>query len=311
MSPFPTPVVAAGADQRADSGGRAALAVDDLRSGYGDRSVLDGIDLQIRPGTITCLVGPNGSGKSTLLKSCARLLDPQAGSVYLDGRALAAMSSRAVARRLAILPQGPTTPDQMTVRELVEQGRYPHAGPMRMLTRQDSNAIDAALQATGLTDFAARDLDALSGGERQRAWIALALAQDTPTLLLDEPTTFLDLGYQMEVLELVQRLNAERGLTVVMVVHDLNHATAVADRVVVLHRGAIVADGTPGEAITRPLLHDVFRVDADIVDHPRTGRPIIVTSGTAADRPTQRVAVDHPQTELPGATAGPFPASSP
>ncbi|MBD8505087.1 ABC transporter ATP-binding protein [Hoyosella sp. G463] len=258
-----------------------ALEARGIRSGYDRRNVVDGVSIAIPTGSITCLVGPNGSGKSTLLKSCARLLSLSSGAVYLGGDLLSALPSRAIAQRMAILPQGPAAPEQMTVRELVEQGRYPHAGPARMLRRQDHQAVADALRATGLSSFANRDVNHLSGGERQRAWIALALAQDTPILLLDEPTTCLDLGYQMDVLELVQKLNRDKQLTVVMVVHDLNHATAFADHLLVLDNGAIVAEGPPEEAITRDLLRAVFRVDADVITHPRTGKTTVLPVGSA------------------------------
>jgi iron complex transport system ATP-binding protein len=250
-----------------------AMEAKAVRLGYGERTIIEGVDLKIAPGTITCLVGPNGSGKSTLLKGCARLLELRDGAVLLDGDHLKALGSMEIARRLAVLPQAPTTPQNMTVRELVEQGRYPHVGPLRMLRRQDGEAVARALAATDMLDFSDRDVDQLSGGERQRAWIALALAQETPTLFLDEPTTFLDVGFQLEVLHLVRDLNAEGGMTIVMVLHDLNHAMSYADRIVCLSNGEIVADGEPGQILTHDLLRDVFRVEASIVTDPITGRP--------------------------------------
>jgi len=198
------------------------LEADDLAVGYGARSVLDGLSLGIDRSTVTALIGPNGSGKSTLLRTLARLLVPTAGTVRLDGQELHRLPSREVARRLAVLPQAPSTPASLTVGELVEQGRFPHAGALRMLRRQDHAAVRRALADTGMEAFADRAIDELSGGERQRAWIALALAQDAPILLLDEPTTFLDIGHQLDLLELVRSLNRERGLTVVLVLHDLN-----------------------------------------------------------------------------------------
>lgn len=247
-----------------------------VRLGYDTRLVIDGVDLAIKPGTITCLVGPNGSGKSTLLKGCARLLELRGGTVLLEGDDLKSISSMEVARRLAVLPQAPSTPSNLTVRELVEQGRYPHVGALRMLRRQDGEAVARALAATGMLAFVDRDVDQLSGGERQRAWIALALAQETPTLFLDEPTTFLDIGFQLEVLHLVRRLNAEQGMTVVMVLHDLNHAAAYADRIVCLRSGAIVADGDAETVLTASLLREVFRVEATVVRDPVTGRPVFL-----------------------------------
>jgi len=250
------------------------LQADQVQVGYPTRAVLAGLSLTIERGAMMALVGPNGSGKSTLLKTLARLLKPSGGAVYLDGQAIARLPTAEVARRLAILPQGPSAPAGLTVAELVEQGRYPHAGPLRMLRRQDHVAIDDALRLTGMTEYAARTLDTLSGGERQRAWIALALAQATPILLLDEPTTFLDIGHQLEVLELTRRLNQEQGLTIVLVLHDLNHAARYAHRLVALQAGQIVADGTPAEVLTPALLATLFGVQATIICDPVTGSPV-------------------------------------
>jgi len=245
-----------------------------LTVGYAEQLVIPDLSLRITKGTITALVGPNGSGKSTALKALARLIAPQAGAVYLDGRAIARLSTREVARRLAILPQGPTAPEELTVGELVEQGRYPHAGPLRILSARDHAAIREALALTSMTAFRHRRLDSLSGGERQRAWIALALAQETPILLLDEPTTFLDIGHQLEVMALVQRLNRANGLTIVLVLHDLNQAARYADRLIAIHDGRIVADGSPRQVLTPALLAEVFQVRAQIIDHPVDGLPV-------------------------------------
>ncbi len=245
-----------------------------LNIGYGDRIVVEGLSLEILKGGITALVGPNGSGKSTLLKTLARLLKPSAGAVLLNGKAIVKMPTSEVAREIAILPQGPVAPAGLTVGELVEQGRYPHAGALRMLRHQDFSAIADALALTDMTSFAHRSLDSLSGGERQRAWIALALAQDTPILLLDEPTTFLDIGHQLEVLELVKRLNIERRMTIILVLHDLNQAARYADRMVALDLGKIVSDGTPADVLTATLLANVFGVHAHIITDPERGTPI-------------------------------------
>lgn len=256
------------------NGHNPQLTAASLSAGYNERPVIEALSVEIKQGQITALVGPNGSGKSTLLKTLARLLWPTAGAVYLDGKAISAMPTRAVARELAILPQGPSAPEGLTVHELVEQGRFPHVGALRMLRRQDHDAVTTALAWTGMTDFAHRPLDNLSGGERQRAWIALTLAQDTPILLLDEPTTFLDIGHQLEVLDLVQRLNSERGLTIVLVLHDLNQAARYADRMVVLRQGQIVADGPPSTVLTPGLLARVFGVHANIITDPASGTPV-------------------------------------
>ena len=250
------------------------LRADTVSIGYGQRIVVEDLSLELMKGGITALVGPNGSGKSTLLKTLARLLKPSTGEVYLNGTAISRMSTSVVAQEIAVLPQGPVAPAGLTVGELVEQGRYPHAGPLKMLRKQDYAAIGEAMRLTGMEDFANRSLDSLSGGERQRAWIALALAQETPVLLLDEPTTFLDIGHQLEVLELVEQLNRERGMTVVLVLHDLNHAARYASRMVALKDGEIVADGPPSEVLTAELLDFLFGVHAHIISDPETGKPV-------------------------------------
>ena len=252
------------------------LSARNLGVGYGTRPVLAGIDLLIVPGGVTALVGPNGSGKSTLLKAMARLIAPQAGAALLDGQAIASLPTREVARRLAILPQAPAAPSRITVLELVELGRFPHVGALRMLTRQDRDEVRQALVLTGMEHFAQRPLDTLSGGERQRAWIALALAQATPWLLLDEPTTFLDIGHQFEVLDLVARLNVERGLSIVMVLHDLNQAARFASRMIVLKDGAVHTDGPPTAVMTPAMLANVFAMEARIVTDPETGTPFMM-----------------------------------
>lgn len=259
----------------------AAISVEAISAGYGRRSILESVNLQIRTGAITALVGPNGSGKSTLLKVCTRLLAPQAGAVILDGHNIAQLSTREMAKRLAILPQGPVAPANLTVRDLVEQGRYAQVGPFGMLRRQDHAAISRAIHLVGLDDFADRDVDTLSGGERQRAWLALALAQETSILALDEPTTFLDMGHQLEVLELIQTLNREQGLTVLLVLHDLNHAASFANDLVVLQRGQIVAAGEPWSILEPGLLRQVFGIEASVISDPYNGHPLIVAHRSA------------------------------
>jgi iron complex transport system ATP-binding protein len=259
----------------------ACLETRAVTAGYPGRAVLSGVSLAIPQGGITALVGPNGSGKSTLLKTIARLLRPDAGEVLIDGAEVHRLPSAEVARRMAILPQAPEAPGSLTVRELVEQGRFPHVGALRMLRRQDHGAIDRALALTDMTGFAHRAVDALSGGERQRAWIALALAQATPVLLLDEPTTFLDIGHQIEVLDLVRRLNRDQGITVVMVLHDLNQAARYADRMVVMNQGAPVADGAPVAVLTPALLAQVFNIRASLIADPETGAPVCLPHGLA------------------------------
>lgn len=259
----------------------ALLEAKQLEVGYHHNLILKQLSIAIPAGGVTALVGTNGSGKSTLLKTIARLLIPHKGGVYLDGQAIARESTIALARKMAILPQSPEIPMAMTVRELVEQGRYPHVGPLRMLKKQDHTAIKEALELTGMHAFAGRPLDALSGGERQRAWIALALAQSTPLLMLDEPTTFLDVRHQLEILELVRRLNQERGITIIVVLHDLNQAARYADRMVVLKDGVIEVDGPPDRVLTETMLQEVFGIHATVLNDPVTGTPVFLPHSIA------------------------------
>ncbi len=237
----------------------------------GKSPVLNEVMLSIPRGTVTAIIGPNGSGKTTLLRTLARLLRPKTGSVLLNGAAIARMSPGHVARQIATLPQSPGAVPGMTVQELVEQGRYPHTGPLRMRSHRDHTAVERALELTSTGRFRHRLLDSLSGGERQRVWIALALAQEPRILLLDEPTTFLDINHQIQVLNLIQALNREHGLTVVMALHDLNQASQRAERLVVLDRGRIVEEGPPAAVIREDMLASVFNVQAHISVSPIDG----------------------------------------
>lgn len=255
---------------------REVLSAKHLSLGYGRKLLIRDLEIAFADDQITALVGPNGSGKSTLLKGLARILGPKQGAVYLDGKDINRLPSREVARQMAVLPQAPAAPAEVTVRELVEQGRFPHVGALRMLRHQDDEKIAEALRLTRLDGLEHRAVDELSGGERQRAWIALVLAQDTAILLLDEPTTYLDIGYQLEVLELIESLKRERHMTVVMVLHDLNHAARYADRMVVMNEGRVVSSGSPDEVITDELLREVFRVRASITRDPRTGCVLVL-----------------------------------
>jgi iron complex transport system ATP-binding protein len=245
-----------------------------LTVAYGDAPVVRELDLEIPRGRITAVVGANGSGKSTLLRALARLIAPRAGAVLLDGTAISELGSRAVARRLGILPQSPIAPDGLAVEDLVARGRYPHQGLFRQWSASDEAAVEEALAATGTTALRERPLDELSGGQRQRAWIAMALAQQTELLLLDEPTTFLDLAHQVDVLDLLDDLVQERGRTVVMVLHDLNQACRYADQLVALREGRVHAAGAPGEIVDDAFVRDVFGLDARVVDDPVTGSPL-------------------------------------
>lgn len=247
-----------------------------LSVGYDRHPVLADLDLRIERGTVTTFLGANGCGKSTLLKAFGRVLKPQAGEVHLDGVPIRGQSNRAVARKLAILPQSPVAPAGTSVLDLVMRGRNPHQSWAKPWTADDADVAEQAIAATGLTEVAHRDVASLSGGQRQRAWIALVVAQQAETLLLDEPTTYLDLAHQLEVLRLVRRLNREQGSTVVMVLHDLTLAARYSDRLVVLHDGGIAADGTPAEVLTPGLLERAFGLHARVLADPVTGSPMIV-----------------------------------
>ncbi len=252
-----------------------------LSLAYDREAVIKELSLSIVTGQITALVGPNGCGKSTLLRGLARLLKPQAGRVLLDGKAIHTTPTKELARQIGILPQGPSAPEGLTVHELVAQGRYPHQGFFQQWSAQDEEAARQAMAITNMSALADRPLDTLSGGQRQRAWIAMTLAQNTPILLLDEPTTFLDIGYQLEVMELIERLNREREMTILLVLHDLNQAARYSQRMIVLDNGGVVADGAPGEVLTPALLAGVFKVHANIVFDPDSGAPVCLPYRTA------------------------------
>ncbi|GAA4188721.1 ABC transporter ATP-binding protein [Streptosporangium oxazolinicum] len=257
----------------------------DVKLGYGDRVVVDGLDLGIEAGTVTTIIGPNGCGKSTLLRALGRLLRPSGGEVLLDGKRIDRMPSKEVARILGVLPQAPSAPEGLTVADLVARGRHPHQTWYRQWSSDDESAVGEALAMTGLLDLGDRPLDELSGGQRQRAWISMALAQGTDLLLLDEPTTFLDLAHQIEVLELVRRLHGELDRTVVMVLHDLNLAARYADRLVAMRDGRVVAAGPPAEVLTEALLAEVFELDAKVIEDPVAGTPLVIPIGTLSQQP--------------------------
>ncbi|MFJ5262399.1 ABC transporter ATP-binding protein [Streptomyces sp. NPDC088387] len=265
------------------------LRAEGLRLAYDDRIVVDGLDLAIPPGRITAIVGANACGKSTLLRALARLLTPKAGAVHLDGRSVNSIPTRVLAQRLGILPQTPVAPEGLTVVDLVGRGRSPHQTWWRQWSAADEEAVHEALRATAMTDLANRAVDELSGGQRQRAWIAMAVAQGTPVMLLDEPTTYLDLAHQIDVLDLITDLNRTQGRTVVMVLHDLNQACRYADHVVAMKGGRIAGEGAPGDVITAAMVEDVFGLRCMVGEDPVSRTPMVVPMGRhheGADAPS-------------------------
>jgi iron complex transport system ATP-binding protein len=260
------------------------LRAEDVSLGYDDRLVVDGLTFQVPAGRITVIVGANACGKSTLLRGLARLLRPAGGSVLLDGQDIHRLPTKEVARRVGILPQQPIAPEGITVADLVARGRNPHQRWLRQFSPDDELAVLTALEATETADLAERSVDELSGGQRQRVWIALALAQGTPLLLLDEPTTFLDLAHQIEVLDLLDRLNESEGRTVVLVLHDLNLACRYAHHLVAMKDGRIVAEGHPNEVITPATVQEVFDLACDVVPDPLTGTPLVLPIPTRPPR---------------------------
>ncbi|MBM7493670.1 iron complex transport system ATP-binding protein [Micromonospora luteifusca] len=259
------------------------LSTRDLVAGYDERTVLDGLDLDLPTDAFTVIVGPNACGKSTLLRTMARLLTPRRGTVLLDGTSIRDLPTREVARRLGVLPQSPLVPEGVTVADLVGRGRQPYQRWWRQWSSEDGTAVDQAMALADVTDLADRPVDSLSGGQRQRVWIAMTLAQDTDALLLDEPTTFLDLAHQVEVLDLLHRLRVERGRTVVAVLHDLNQAARYADHLVAMRDGAVVAAGPPREILTADLVRDVFGLACVVVPCPVTGAPLVVPAYTGGN----------------------------
>ncbi|GAA5206506.1 ABC transporter ATP-binding protein [Streptomyces thinghirensis] len=271
--------------------GASRLAARGVSVGYGARTVIDELDVAIPPGVITTIIGPNGCGKSTLLRTLSRLLKPTRGTVVLDGEDIVTLRTRDVAKKLGLLPQAPVAPDGLTVSDLVARGRHPHQSWLRQWSSDDAAVVERALAMTGVSDLADRPVDSLSGGQRQRVWISMTLAQGTDLLLLDEPTTYLDLAHAIDVLDLVDDLH-ESGCTVVMVLHDLNLATRYSDNLVVMREGAVLAQGHPRDVITAELLHEAFGLRAKVIDDPVGDRPLIVPIGRT------HVELDRAATEL-------------
>jgi iron complex transport system ATP-binding protein len=250
---------------------------------YGNHRVMDGLSLEVRHGEIVTIIGANGSGKSTLLKAISRNLKPQSGTVYLDGKAILSLDTKEVARTLAVLPQIHSVPDDFTVGDLVSYGRFPHLGAAGRLGYDDFDAVKRAIGLTKLTELRDRPVATLSGGEQQRAWIAMALAQEPRIMLLDEPTTFLDISHQFELLELISQLNREIGLTIIMVLHDLNQASRYSHRLIVLKDGGIYREGPPVEIISKKILSEVFHITGKIFTDQEYGSPYFLPLGSSGE----------------------------
>ncbi|MFB7575896.1 ABC transporter ATP-binding protein [Streptomyces sp. NPDC056165] len=256
--------------------GTSRLAARGLTLAYEDRTVVEELDLDVADGRVTVIVGPNACGKSTLLRALGRLLKPRRGAVLLDGTELARLPTKRIAQAVGLLPQTPVPPEGITVGDLITRGRQPHQKWWQQWSETDEASVSQAMERTGTAELAERPVDELSGGQRQRVWIAMALAQDTDLLLLDEPTTYLDIAHQVEVLDLVRRLNRERGRTVVAVLHDLNQAARYADHLIAMRAGRIVAQGPPGDIVTAELVQEVFGLASVVVPDPVTGGPMVV-----------------------------------
>lgn len=261
------------------------LRGEQLRLAYGERVIVDKLDVVIRRGAITAIIGPNGCGKSTLLRSLSRLLKPVSGRVLFDDHDLHSIPSKQLARQLGLLPQSPIAPEGISVADLVGRGRTPYQGLLGKWTTEDYEAVAEAMEMTGIAELAERNIDELSGGQRQRVWIAMALAQKTEVLLLDEPTTYLDITHQLEVLDLLCDLNQANNTTIVMVLHDLNLAARYADELIAMKSGAVRAQGTPGEVMTDSTIHDIFDLDCTVVTDPVSNTPMIVPRGRHKVRP--------------------------
>ncbi|QOS98264.1 ABC transporter ATP-binding protein [Brevibacterium sp. JNUCC-42] len=257
----------------------SALETKGLTLQYGDSVIIENLGLSIPKGEITVLIGSNGCGKSTLLRSLARLLKPSTGSILLNGKAIAEQTTKEIAKQMAILPQGPIAPEGLTVLQLVKQGRYPHQNWLKQWTAEDEEKVAFALEVTQLTELAHRPIDSLSGGQRQRAWIALTLAQDTDIILLDEPTTYLDMTHQIEVLDILFELNQTRNSTIVMVLHDLNLACRYAHHLIAVQDKQIYAQGCPEKVLTERMVEHVFRMQSKIISDPMYGTPMCIPVG--------------------------------
>ncbi|MEV6327178.1 ABC transporter ATP-binding protein [Streptomyces sp. NPDC051909] len=267
---------------------RQRLSAESVTLAYDQRVIARDLSVAIPDNSFTVIVGPNACGKSTLLRALSRMLKPTEGRVLLDGQAIHTMPAKKVARTLGLLPQSSIAPDGITVADLVARGRYPHQGLLRQWSPEDERIVRESMTATGVAELAERYVDELSGGQRQRVWIAMALAQQTPLLLLDEPTTFLDIQHQIDVLDLCAELHETRGRTLVAVLHDLNHAARYATHLIACRAGEVVAEGPPHEVVTAELVERVFGLPCQVIEDPETGTPLVIPAGRKSRRPALR-----------------------
>lgn len=255
----------------------SCITTKNLNISYGSLDIVKDLDLEIPKGKITTIIGANGCGKSTILKTIARIIEPKSGDIFINGKNVKEQKPNELAKVMAVLPQAPTAPSGLTVEELIAYGRFPYQKGFGKLKKEDNDIITWALKATGIEEFRERTMDALSGGQRQRAWIAMALAQQTDILVLDEPTTYLDLAHQLEVLKVLEELNKSQGTTIVMVIHELNNAARFADHMIGVKKGKIACQGTADEVMTKENLKELFNIDAEIMKDPRNNKPVCVT----------------------------------
>lgn len=253
------------------------ITTKNLNISYGNVDIVKDLNLNIPKGKITTIIGANGCGKSTILKTIGRVITPKSGNIYINGKDIYKEKPREIAKNMAILPQSPQAPGGLTVEELIAYGRFPHQKGFGKANEKDKDIVNWALEITGIEEFKDRNIDDLSGGQRQRAWIAMALAQETDILLLDEPTTYLDLAHQLEILKLLEDLNKKQGRTIVMVIHELNNAARFADHMIGIKKGRVVCEGSADEVMTKENLKELFNIDAEIVNDPRSGKPVCIT----------------------------------
>lgn len=258
------------------------LAAENVTLAYDQRVIAEQLSVEIPDHSFTVIVGPNACGKSTLLRALSRMLKPSEGRVLLDGQVIQSMPAKKVARTLGLLPQSSVAPDGITVADLVGRGRYPHQGILRQWSAEDERVVQESMRQTGVAELGDRYVDELSGGQRQRVWIAMALAQQTPLLLLDEPTTYLDIQHQIDVLDLCAELHEEQGRTLVAVLHDLNHAARYATHLIALREGRVIAEGAPKDIVTAELVEEVFGLRCQVIDDPETGTPLVVPAARKA-----------------------------